>query len=108
MHKKLGLVALGSSFVLFTGCLSAPFMPPMGGIYSEVNAPLSVDYDKTAITAKQGEASSVCILGMVSFGDVSTQTAAKNGGLTTIQHLDYKYFNVLGIYQKTTVVAHGE
>ena len=108
MHKKLGLVALGSSLILLTGCLSAPFMPPMGMAYSEVNAPLSVDHDKTMVTAKKGEASAICIIGLVSFGDVSTQTAAQNGGLKTIQYLDYTYFNVLGIYQKTTVIAHGE
>lgn len=108
MQKKVGLLAVTSSLLLFTGCLTAPFVPPMGGIYSSVDAPLSVDHNKTTVTAKQGEASAVCILGMFSFGDVSTQTAAENGGLKTIQHLDYKYFNVLGIYQKTTVIAHGE
>jgi len=108
MHKKLGLVAFGSSLMLFTGCLSAPFMPPMGGFYSEVNAPLSVDHNKTLVTAKRGEASAVSILCLFSFGDVSTQTAAQNGGLKTIQYLDYNYFNILGIYQKTTVIAHGE
>lgn len=108
MQKTLGLVMAGSSLLLFTGCLSAPFMPPMGMFYSEVNAPLSVDHNKTMITSKKGEASAECILGLVSFGDASTQTAAKNGGLTTIQYLDYTYFNVLGVYQKTTVTAHGE
>ncbi len=108
MNKKLGLVALSGSLLLFTGCLTAPFMPPMGGVYSAVDAPLSVDHNRTAVTSKKGEASAICILGMVSFGDVSTQTAAQNGGLKTIQHLDYTYFNVLGIYQKTTVIAHGE
>ena len=108
MHKKLGLVVLGSSLTLFTGCLTAPFMPPMGGWYSSVDAPLSIDHNKTPVTSKKGEASAVCILGLFSYGDVSTQSAAQNGGLKTICHLDYNYFNVLGIYQKTTVIAHGE
>lgn len=108
MHKKLGLVALGSSLMLFTGCLSAPFMPPLGGIYSAIDAPLSVDHNRSVVTTKKGESSAVCILGMFSFGDVSTQMAAQNGGLKTIQYLDYTYFNVLGIYQKTSVIAHGE
>ncbi len=108
MHKKVGLVALVGSAMLFTGCLSAPFVPPLGGVYTEVSAPLSVDQNKTAVTAKKGEASSTCILCLVSWGDVSTKTAAQNGGLKTINHLDYSYFNVLGIYQKTTVTAFGD
>lgn len=91
-----------------SGCLSAPFQPPTGIAYSNYQAPLSVDHNKTAVAAKQGEAHSVCILGLVSFGDSSLQTAATNGGLSTIEHADYSYFNVLGIYQKTGVVVHGQ
>ncbi len=108
MHKKLGLVTLTSSLMLVAGCLTAPFTPPMGFVYSNVDAPLSIDHNRSAITSKRGEASSVCVLGLVSVGDVSTQAAAQNGGLKTIQYLDYKYFNILGIYQKTTVIVHGE
>jgi len=108
MNNKLGIAALGSCLMLLTGCISAPFVPPLGGVYSEVNAPLSVDPNKTPVTAKKGEASSSCVLCLVSWGDVSAKTAADNGGLKTIDHMDYKYFNVLGIYQKTTVVAYGE
>jgi len=108
MHMKLGLAAVTSSVMFLTGCLSAPFVPPLGGVHSNVNAPLSVDHNRSTVTTKQGEASSVCILGLVSFGDASTQSAAESGGLKTIQYLDYNYFNVLGIYQETTVIAHGE
>lgn len=108
MHKNAGLVVMLGSVMLFAGCISAPFVPPMGGAYSDVSAPLSVDQNRTAVASKKGEASTQCILGLVSWGDVSTKTAAQNGGLKTINHLDYGYFNVLGVYQKTTVTAFGE
>lgn len=102
--------AIGTTVLCLSlsGCLSAPFQPPTGIAYSNYQAPLSVDHNKTVVTPKQGEAHSVCILGLVSFGDSSLQTAAKNGGLATIEHADYSYFNVLGIYQKTGVVVHGQ
>lgn len=91
-----------------SSCLSAPFMPPLGAAYANVKAPLDVDYKDTAVTTKTGKASTTCILGLLSWGDASTQTAAAKGGLKTISHADYEHFNVLGIYQKTTVVVEGE
>ena len=106
-QKTVCLVALGSLLILFTGCLTAPFEPPMG-LFSAVDAPLSIDHNKTTVTTKKGESSAICILGLIAFGDASTQAAAQNGGLKTIYHLDYKYQNILGIYQSTTVIAHGE
>ena len=108
MRAKSMFLAVGGSLALLTGCLNAPFMPPLGGVYSDINAPLSVDHDKSLVSPKQGEASAFCILCLVSFGDVSTQAAAENGGLKTVHYLDYNYVNLLGLYQKTTVVAHGE
>ncbi len=107
MHKKIGLIALGGSFMLLAGCLTAPFQPPVG-LFSDIEAPLSIDHSKTAVTSKKGESSAMCILGLVAVGDASTQAAAQNGRLKTIHHLDYKYLNVFGIYQSTTVVAYGE
>lgn len=97
----LGLV------LALSGCISAPFVPPMGWAYSNVSAPLDVDYSKTAVPAKQGTASAISILGIVAFGDASTQSAARVGGISTIDHADYRYLNVIGIYQKTTVIVYG-
>jgi hypothetical protein len=50
----------------------------------------------------------VSILGIVSTGDCSIDAAAKDGGLNKVNHLDYDYMNILGIYQKVTVIAYGE
>ena len=78
------------------------------GAVTSVDAPLSIDHNRSAMASKKGESSAMCILGLVSVGDASTQAAAQEGGLKTVHFLDYKYFNVLGIYQKTTVMAYGE
>lgn len=108
--KKLviGAALSGLSIFVLSGCLSAPFQPPTGGVFSNYQAPLSIDHNKTAITTKKGEASAICVIGLISFGDCSTQTAAQNGNLATIEHTDYEYLNVLGIFQKTTVIVHGQ
>ena len=106
MKKTSILAAACAAAVLFTGCISAPFTPPMG-LYTEISAPLSTE-GTIDVGAKKGEATAKTILGLVATGDCSIAAAAKNGGLTTIKHIDYKYKNILGIVQETTVVVYGE
>lgn len=92
------------------GCvmMRAPFMPPVGGAFTSIEAPLDVDYDSTTLGMRTGEASSHNILGLIAFGDASTQAAAMAGGLLSINHADYKILHILGIYTKTTVVVYGD
>lgn len=105
--KKLGLLfATCAIAIVVTGCLSAPFTPPLG-LYSEISAPLSTEGPIT-LGSKTGEATAKSILGIVAIGDCSINTAAKNGGLKTIRHVDYRYKNILGVVQETTVVVYGE
>lgn len=105
--KKL-LVA--AALVLgLTGCTTAPFQPSEGIMYTDVKAPLQLEYDKTDLGHKVGSASSTSVLGLVATGDCSTQAAAKNGGIKTIKHADYEFKNILfGIFTKTTVYVYGD
>jgi hypothetical protein len=50
----------------------------------------------------------VSILGIVSTGDCSIDAAVKSGGLKKINHIDYGYLNIIGVFQKTTVYVYGE
>ncbi|MHC4514685.1 MAG: TRL-like family protein [Planctomycetota bacterium] len=94
--------------VSLTGCFfAAPVVPPVGGLYSDIKAPMDIDFNKTAVASKSGEAMATTILGLVATGDCSINAAAKNGGITTIESADYKYFNVLGVYQTFTTIVHG-
>jgi len=92
--------------ICLSGCLSAPFQPP-AGMVSVTKAPLSTEGNWT-VGSKRGEASSFCVLGLYAAGDCSISAAARNGGLKKIYHSDYEYFNVIGIWQKTTVIVYGE
>ena len=54
-----------------------------------------------------GQATSTGII-CVATGDSSIKTAAANGGITKISHVDYHTTSVLGLYTKTTVTVYGE
>lgn len=103
------LVAL--LLALTSGCaafMRAPVQPPMAGVFTNVEAPLDTDMEKTPVSSKRGEASAHNILWLVSWGDASIQRAAEQGGIETIHHADYKFLYVLGIYSQYTTVVQGE
>ena len=84
-------------------------MGPVGGvgagIYTDVSGPLMVTSQSGR--SKMGQASSTGII-CVATGDASIKTAAANGGITKIAHVDYHTTSVLGVYAKTTVTVYGE
>ena len=105
----MNMKAMASSVLLAigtTGCLSAPFQPPPAAV-TAYSAPLSTE-GNWKIGSKTGSAEAVCILGLVAVGDCSLNTAAANGGLKEVHYADYKYVNILGIYQCVTVSVTGD
>lgn len=118
MKKLLTLIACIGGLAILTGCNTspavAPYKPPSGALFTQVKAPLTIDYDNTqAQPAKSGQAMAhflyVPILGYLTFawGDSSLEEAAANGGISSVEFADYEEFNVLGIYRRSTVFAHG-
>jgi hypothetical protein len=111
--RTLRMVVLGALVVaLQCGCAAlvpiAPFQPPAGSLVSVTQAPLDIQFDQTTLGTKQGKAAAYNILGLVAFGDASTQAAATAGNITTIRHADYAYLNVLFLFQRTTVIVYGD
>ena len=72
-------------------------MGPVGGVggvvYTDVSGPVGAT-SNTAGT-KMGQATSTGII-CVATGDSSIKTAAANGGITKISHVDYHTTSVLG------------
>lgn len=101
MNKVLGVVALTA---LLTGC-ATPL--PWGVIYTEIKQPIAVG-DKPVLGTKTGRAMSTSVLGIVATGDASISTAARNGGITRISHVDYEVRNILGLIGEYTTVVYGE
>lgn len=92
------------------GCAmyQAPVIPPGGFLFSTTKAPMDVNTDKTDLGTKTGEPSAIAILSLFSFGDCSINSAARNGNLRTVNHVDYSYLNVLGVFQSFTTIAYGD
>lgn len=99
----LALLAICAIFV-FTACYSAPIMPPPGMLYSEISAPADVDATGAELGSKVGRATSESYFGLVAMGDCSIEAAAANGGIERIDHVDYEFYNLLGLQRFTTVV----
>ena len=97
---KKTLVLIGLIFFIFalSGCL-----------YANIKAPLDIDADKTAIGSKVGKSSIQSVLWLVAWGDASTDSAAKNGNISVVYHMDREVYSILfGLYSKSTTIVYGE
>jgi hypothetical protein len=108
MKKSLVLLfCLGLSLTLMEGC--ATNAPLMGGLITSVSGPVAVTAYPVTATAKKGEGSTACVLGLFSFGDASIHTACASAGITKIQHVDYESTNILfGFFSSYKVIVYGE
>lgn len=108
--KQLMYLGVIIAVALSLGCAyySAPVMPPGGALFENVKGPIDTDAENTPIGYRCGESKSISILGLFAFGDCSISSAAHNGAIKTVEHVDYAYLNVLGIYQAFTTIAYGE
>lgn len=80
-----------------------------GCLYTNIEGPLDTDLNKTQLGDKTGEASFQSVLWLTAWGDAGTQAAAKQGGITTINHADRKIYSILfGLYYKQTTVVYGD
>lgn len=96
-------LALGSLF----GC-AVGMTPVSGFVYSDVKGPITATSQADFNANKVGRSTAKSILGIYASGDASIQTAAKNGGITKIHHVDYESRSVLGVIAEVTVVVYGE
>ena len=81
-------------------------VPPVGMVYSDFDAPLGAGPRDSG--SKTGMSSVTAILGIISTGDGSVRAAATNGGIRNVKHVDYEFYNILGIYQRYTTVVYGD
>ena len=80
-----------------------------GCFYAHVVTPLDTNVDKTVLGAKTGKAVSHSLLWVAAWGDAGTAAAAKNGGITTVNHMDREIFSVFfAIYTETTTIVYGD
>jgi len=111
MKKYFSLIILGILIcLLVTGCtyFKSPVVPPWGGSINITKAPVDITFNKTKIGSKKGESSSYQILWLISFGDASVYSAAREGNMSTVTHIDCDLLNILGFYMRYTTIVYGE
>ena len=98
MNRRITIVLLMSILLVFSGCA-----------FINIKTPFDTDLDKTELGSKRGTASAYSLLWLVSWGDASYATAAKNGGITVMKHADQEMQQVLlGLYTRWRVVVYGD
>jgi len=112
--KQVAFIA--SSLLLLASCATprSKFVPPMGGIVSQVKAPLTTDLEGVEIKDSSGSVSSLyfhdfIITGLsFAWNDCSIEDAARVGNLKSVEYADYETFSILGFFGRTTVTAYGD
>jgi len=100
VNRGRSIVALLVVALLSAGCMK---------LYANYKATMDIHVDNTSLGEKEGRASRHTVLWLVSWGDAGVAAAAKNGGLTTMNHMDSEIFQVLyGLYTQETVVVYGD
>ncbi len=80
-----------------------------GCLYVDVKTPFDTNLNQTVLGEKKGEAAIYSVLWLFAWGDGGTAAAARDGGITTVNHMDAEVFSILfGLYSKTTTVVYGD
>jgi hypothetical protein len=96
------IIALLMIFILVAFALT-------GCLYTHVTMPLGTELNKTDLGHKQGESSVYSVIWLFAWGDGGAATAAKNGGITVLTHMDRRLYSILfGIYTHTTTIVYGD
>ena len=98
------LLALTAAPLTGCGSLPTPY-GPIGAVNVATQGPLTVT--SNGRSTKVGRASSTGVLGVV-FGDASIAEAQRDGGISTIHHVDYEITNIFLFYVKYTTIVYGE
>ncbi len=97
------VAAVGCLFLSSCGVTRAPVM---GTLYTDVTSGTAVT--SNSLATKVGKASVTGYLGLIATGDASYQTAAKNGGIKKITHVDEHNKTILGIITTHEIIVYGE
>ncbi len=101
-------------YVLASMAFAAAVMTSCGAVKSPVGGFAYMDVkDGLAVTSntgssKVGTATAKGYAGVYAAGDASIEAAAKNGGITSIHHVDYHSTSILGIINTYTTVVYGK
>lgn len=94
---KRFLVGICAS-ILLSGCM-----------YSNIRFPLDEDLWKTELGSKVGTSSNYSIAWLVAWGDAGVEAAAKNGGISVVNHMDMGIESyIFGLYIRRDTIVYGD
>jgi len=102
--QRLTAVSLVIGILLTWGCASPH---PTGICYTDVTLPVAAAGGPLKCS-KVGVARCHTLFGLVARGDASIDTAAKNGGIKSVSHVDFTARSILGIAGVYTTTVYGE
>ncbi|MDO4779947.1 MAG: TRL-like family protein [Bacteroides sp.] len=103
--KNLAIVAVAA--VTLSSCMAGTFNKAgLGVLYTDVKEGEQVTAN--ARGRKVGTGVSTSILGLITTGDSSIESAANSAGIKRISHVDCEKKNILGIFSTYTIVVYGE
>lgn len=98
MKPAVLIITLVLIAILLTGCL-----------YSNVTLPYGTELNRTELGHKKGTSSLYSVLWLFAWGDAGAAAASKNGGITTLTHMDREVISVLfGLYTRQTTIVYGD
>lgn len=101
MRMSAAPVALAVLVLSLSSC-GTPRAGVPGLLFADTMTPLTATPNQPG--HRIGEACATSILGLISRGDASIETARRNGAITLITSVDERYSNVLGFVSYCTVV----
>ena len=80
-----------------------------GCMYSNIRFPLDEALWKTELGSKVGVSSNYSIAWLVAWGDAGVEKAARNGGISVINHMDMGIESyVFGLYVRRDTIVYGD
>ncbi len=103
--KRWGrIVTLVSLVMVASGCAS---VYPIGSLFTNVKLPVEAT-PSTETATKIRQAECISFLSLLAIGDAGIEAAMRNGGITTVHHVDWEAQNFLGIFGKYRVTVYGK
>lgn len=110
-NSVLEIAAAGVLASFLTGC-GAFGVYPAGVVYQGTTTPHGVDRNELSGPGKtgdkEGESCATGILSLAAWGDASVDAAKKAAQISEVHSVEFRTFNILGIYTQGCTVIHGK
>lgn len=104
--RKVILSCAALVAMTLASCSTIGTQSGIGSLYTGVSEGQMVTSNQ--LGTKVGKGSTIGVLGLVSIGDASIQSAANSAGIKKISHVDCKKMSVLGLFAKYDILVYGE